>query len=156
MKLDNRKNSGCNFRSSSTPVQPVPRSSVVLIVSYIAVLNIGIILSYLLMHQTLISLLKTCIKRWKSFTDFVLAEASHCWFGTFITVTVFKTLCFTLLQPLLSKDLRINPQLYREIQAYDYTDPNSKTRSPSVRASSMDIPAGPWPRYQRGSRRAVI
>ena len=90
----------------SNPFRGNPSVVLATIVSYITVQNIGIILSYLLMHQTLSSLLKT---RWKSFTDFVLAEASHCWFGTFITVTVFKTLCFTLLQPLLSKDLRIKP-----------------------------------------------
>ena len=139
MKLDNRKILAAISVVAaplSNPFRGNPTVVLATIVSYITVQNIGIILSYLLMHQTLISLLKTCIKRWKSFTDFVLAEASHCWFGTFITVTVFKTLCFTLLR--LVKICALNPQLYREIQAYDYTDPNSKTRSPSCQEGKIN------------------
>ena len=64
MKLDNRENSGCNFRSSSTlsnPFRGNPSVVLATIVSYITVQNIGIILSYLSnadfppenVHQTL-------------------------------------------------------------------------------------------------------
>ena len=48
MKLDNRENSGCNFRRHPCPTRSAVNPSVVLatIVSYITVQNIGIILIF--------------------------------------------------------------------------------------------------------------